>query len=62
MTTNDYLQLGLFLVVLLALVKPLGMLHGTRLFGDEPNRVTRVGAPLEKLLYPYWWRRQRART
>ncbi|HEX3894671.1 MAG TPA: potassium-transporting ATPase subunit KdpA [Rudaea sp.] len=50
MTANDYLQLGLFLVVLLALVKPLGT-YMALVFADEPNRITRTGAPLEKLLY-----------
>ena len=50
MTTNDFLQVGLFLVVLLALVKPMGQ-YMTLVFADEPNRVTRFGAGAERLLY-----------
>ena len=40
MTTNDYFQLGLYLVVLLLLVKPLGA-YMALVFSDAPNRVTR---------------------
>jgi K+-transporting ATPase ATPase A chain len=50
MTTNDYLQLGLYLVVLLLLVKPLGAFMAA-VFSDTPNRITRVGAPIERLIY-----------
>ncbi|NII55718.1 potassium-transporting ATPase subunit KdpA [Luteibacter sp. SG786] len=50
MTTNDFLQIGLFLVVLLALVKPMGH-YMALVFADEPNRVTRFGAGAERLLY-----------
>ncbi|HEY0230593.1 MAG TPA: potassium-transporting ATPase subunit KdpA [Dokdonella sp.] len=50
MTTNDYLQLGIFLVVLLLLVKPLGAFMAL-VFSDTPNRVTRFGAPVERALY-----------
>ncbi|KJV36572.1 potassium-transporting ATPase subunit KdpA [Luteibacter yeojuensis] len=50
MTTNDFLQLGLYLAVLMALVKPLGA-YMALVFADAPNRVTRVGAPVERLLY-----------
>ena len=50
MTANDYLQLGLFLAVLLLLVKPLGS-YMALVFAETPNRVTRVGAPLERVLY-----------
>ena len=50
MTTNDYLQLGLYLVVLLLLVKPLGS-YMAQVFSDTPNRVTRFGAPVERGIY-----------
>ena len=50
MTTNDYFQLGLYLVVLLVLVKPLGS-YMALVFADTPNRVTRLGAWLERSIY-----------
>jgi len=50
MTANDIFQLGLYLVVLLLLVKPLGG-YMARVFADAPNRVTRLGAPVERVLY-----------
>ena len=50
MTANDYLQLGLYLVVLLVLVKPLGTFMAL-VFADMPNRVTRIGAPIERAIY-----------
>src|SRR6187402_184072 len=50
MTANDYLQLGLFLVVLVLLVKPLGA-YMALAFSDAPTRVTRFGAPIERVLY-----------
>ncbi len=50
MSGNEYLQAALFLVVLLALVKPLGA-YMALVFSDTPNRVTRFGAGVENLLY-----------
>ena len=50
MTANDYLQIGLYLVVLLALVKPLGA-YMALVFADTPNRVTRLGGPIERVLH-----------
>ncbi|HZP65049.1 MAG TPA: potassium-transporting ATPase subunit KdpA [Rudaea sp.] len=50
MTVNGCLQLGLYLAVLLLLVKPLGG-YMAAVFSDESNRVTRVGAPVERMLY-----------
>jgi len=50
MTTNDYLQIGLYLAVLLLLVKPLGS-YMALVFADAPNRVTRIGAPVERGIY-----------
>jgi len=50
MTSNDYLQLALYLMVLIALVKPLGA-YMAYAFSDAPNRVTRLGAPVERALY-----------
>ncbi|MDE3073752.1 MAG: potassium-transporting ATPase subunit KdpA [Pseudomonadota bacterium] len=50
MTANDYLQLGLYLAVLLLLVKPLGS-YMALVFAEAPNRVTRVGACAERGIY-----------
>ena len=50
MTTNDFIQIAVFLVVLLLLIKPVGS-YMAQVFGDQPNRVTRFGAPVERLLY-----------
>ncbi|UPG94427.1 potassium-transporting ATPase subunit KdpA [Luteibacter aegosomatissinici] len=50
MTANDFFQIGLYLAVLLALVKPVGA-YMALVFADEPNRVTRFGARAERLLY-----------
>jgi len=50
MTINDYLQLALYLAVLLLLVKPLGI-YMAAVFADTPNRVNRFGAPIERALY-----------
>jgi K+-transporting ATPase ATPase A chain len=50
MNLNDYLQLGLYLAVLLLLVKPLGG-YMAAVFSETPNRVTRLGAPVERALY-----------
>ena len=50
MTTNDMLQIAIYLAVLLLLIKPVGS-YMALVFADTPNRVTRLGAPLERLLY-----------
>ena len=50
MTANDYLQLGIYLAVLLLLVKPLGA-YMALVFSETPNRVTRTGAPVERVIY-----------
>ncbi|WEN15570.1 potassium-transporting ATPase subunit KdpA [Rhodanobacter sp. AS-Z3] len=50
MTTNDYVQIGLFLIVLLLLVKPVGS-YMALVFADAPNRVTRFGACIERGIY-----------
>jgi len=50
MTTNGWAQLGLYLVVLLALVKPLG-LYMARVFEGKPCGLDRVFGPAERLLY-----------
>ncbi|HEX7817521.1 potassium-transporting ATPase subunit KdpA [Dyella sp.] len=50
MTTNDFFQVALYLVVLLLLVKPMGQ-YMALVFAETPNRVTRWGAPVERLLY-----------
>jgi K+-transporting ATPase ATPase A chain len=50
MTTNDFIQIAVFLVVLLLLIKPVGS-YMAQVFAEQPNRVTRFGAPVERLLY-----------
>jgi K+-transporting ATPase ATPase A chain len=50
MTVNDIVQIGLYLVVLLLLVKPMGR-YMTHVFADEPNRITRLGSGVERMIY-----------
>ena len=42
MTANDYLQIGLYLVVLLLLIKPVGS-YMALVFAESPNGVLRAG-------------------
>src|SRR5262249_57371308 len=50
MTLNGYMQLGLYLVVLLALVKPLGG-YMARVYAGQRIGLDRVLGPLERLIY-----------
>ena len=50
MTTNDILQIAIYLVVLLLLVKPVGQ-YMALVFADTPNRVNRLGAGVERVMY-----------
>src|SRR5262249_52143316 len=50
MTLNGYIQLGLYLVVLLALAKPLGGFMA-RVYMGQPSGLDRVLGPLERLTY-----------
>jgi K+-transporting ATPase ATPase A chain len=50
MTGNAWLQLGLYLVVLLALAKPLGGFMA-RVYQGEPHLLARWFAPVERLCY-----------
>jgi len=50
MTVNGYLQLACYVVVLIALAKPLGA-YMARVYEGEPAVINRVGAPLERFLY-----------
>jgi potassium-transporting ATPase potassium-binding subunit len=50
MTMNDILQLGLYLTVLIALVKPLGG-YMARVYQAEPCGLNRILGPLERLIY-----------
>jgi potassium-transporting ATPase potassium-binding subunit len=50
MTANGWLQLFLFLVVLLALAKPLGE-YMARVFENRPCGLDRILAPVERLIY-----------
>ncbi|OZB58940.1 MAG: potassium-transporting ATPase subunit KdpA [Lysobacterales bacterium 14-68-21] len=50
MNANDWLQMGLFLGLLLLLAIPLGS-YMARVFADTPNRVTRLGGRVERAIY-----------
>jgi K+-transporting ATPase ATPase A chain len=50
MTTNDFLQIGLFLAVLLLLVKPVGS-YMALVFAEAPNRITHFGGRVERGIY-----------
>jgi potassium-transporting ATPase potassium-binding subunit len=50
MTFNGYIQLGLYIVVLLALAKPLGGFMA-RVYTGQPSGLDRVLGPLERLIY-----------
>ena len=50
MTTNGFVQIGLYLVLLLVLVKPLGW-YMARVYQDEPIGLDRVLGPVERFLY-----------
>jgi K+-transporting ATPase ATPase A chain len=50
MTINGLVQIGLYFVVLLALVKPLGW-YMARVYEDQPCGLDRVVGPLERLIY-----------
>ncbi|TCI07469.1 potassium-transporting ATPase subunit KdpA [Dyella soli] len=50
MTANDFIQIGIYLVVMLLLIKPLGR-YMTHVYADEPNRITRLGGGVEKFIY-----------
>ncbi|MFC4528688.1 potassium-transporting ATPase subunit KdpA [Dyella halodurans] len=50
MTTFDFFQVVLYLAVLLVLIKPVGS-YMALAFAETPNRVTRFGGGVERLLY-----------
>jgi potassium-transporting ATPase potassium-binding subunit len=50
MTANGYLQIIFFLVVVVALAKPLGV-YMARIYEGQPAFLNRVGAPFERLIY-----------
>jgi K+-transporting ATPase ATPase A chain len=50
MTANDFIQIGVYLVVLLLLIKPMGS-YMTHVFADQPNRITRLGGGVERFIY-----------
>jgi K+-transporting ATPase ATPase A chain len=50
MTVNGFLQLGIYIVVLLAITKPLGV-YMARVFSVERTFLSRVFGPLERLIY-----------
>ena len=50
MSTNDYLQIGLFLGLLVLLAIPLGR-YMAGVFADSPNRITRFGGGIERGIY-----------
>ena len=50
MTANGYLQLVFYIVVLLALAKPLGT-YMANIYEGKPGLLSRIGAPFERLIY-----------
>ena len=50
MTTNGFVQIGLYLILLLVLVKPLGW-YMARVYQGEPFGLDRVLGPVERFLY-----------
>ena len=50
MTVNGWLQIGIFLALVLAVTKPLGIFM-TRVFNREPTFMDRALRPVERLLY-----------
>jgi K+-transporting ATPase ATPase A chain len=50
MSVNGYLQLGFYVVVLIALAKPLGT-YMAWIYEDKPAVLNRIGAPLERWIY-----------
>ncbi len=50
MTLNSYLQIGIYFIILLLLVKPLG-LYMARVYQGEPTFLDRIFVPLERLCY-----------
>jgi len=50
MTANGYLQLGFYIVVLIALAKPLGA-YMARVYEGQPAFLNTLGAPVERVLY-----------
>jgi len=50
MTANGYLQLVFYVVVLIALAKPLGT-YMARIYEGQPALLNRIGAPFENLIY-----------
>ena len=50
MSGNGYLQLAFYLVVLLALAKPLGA-YMARIYDGQPSLLSRIGGPFERVIY-----------
>ena len=50
MTANAFLQVGIYLVVLLALAKPLGAFMA-RVYDGKPTWLSPVLGPVERLIY-----------
>ncbi|HEX5123977.1 MAG TPA: potassium-transporting ATPase subunit KdpA, partial [Rhodanobacteraceae bacterium] len=50
MTINALVQIGLYLGLTLLAVRPLGA-YMAAVFSETPNRMLRIGAPIERVLY-----------
>lgn len=50
MSANGYLQLAFYVVVLIALAKPLGA-YMARIYESQPAWINQAGAPFERLIY-----------
>jgi potassium-transporting ATPase potassium-binding subunit len=50
MNMNNAIQLTVYLIAVLVLVKPVG-LYMAAVVSDTPNRITKIGGPVERLIY-----------
>ena len=50
MNMNNVIQLAVYLIAVLVLVKPVG-LYMAAVVSDAPNRITKIGGPVERLIY-----------
>jgi K+-transporting ATPase A subunit len=53
MSANGWLQIGVYLLALLALVKPLGW-YMARVYEGKPCGLDRALGPVERLFYRLW--------
>ena len=60
MTANGWFQIGLYLLVIFLVTKPIGVFM-TRVFNREKTFLDPLLRPIEKLVYRLTWRRRKTR-